>query len=151
MTYYVKIDNPKGFRRDVLVTSKQVINSLQASRNVLAVREKKKELLKSLQDQVKEIVLLTSKLDEILPDKELREEALRREKEEEEKKARARKDKNKGKSPSKKASKDDKPAKGGKKKSSSKKASSPKSAPKSTPEALDDALAKIEQKLASLN
>jgi len=148
MTYYVKIDNPKAFRRDILVTSKQVINSLQASRKVLAIRERKKELLKDLQGQIKELALLTAKLDGVLPDKQLREDALRRQREEEEAK-KEKKKKAKAKASAKKGEKkDDKAKKGAKKKSAKKKTASK---PKSTPEALDAALAKIEEKLASLN
>ncbi len=154
MTYFVKIDNPKGFRRDILVTSKQVINSLQANRNVLAIRDKKKLLLNDLQEQVKELVLLMSKLDELLPDKQLREEALRRQKEEE---AKARAKKSKSKSSSGKDDKDAKKAGGkdqkagvGAKKKTASKLLDKKPAPLDKTAALDDALAKIEQKLASL-
>lgn len=161
MAYFVKIDNPKGFRRDILVTSKQVINSLQANRNVLAIREKKKLLLKDLQLQIKELVLLTSKLDELLPDKQLREEALRRQKEEEMKTARAKKVKAKSSVKKNKLEKDKLedakklPDKDTKSPSSKKKTVSKRSLAKAVPldktAALDAALAKIEQKLASLN
>lgn len=76
MTYYVKMTNPREFRRDVLESSKKVIGCLQANRNVLDVRQRKRELLEQLQQQVKELALLVNKLDEILPDKQLREEAI---------------------------------------------------------------------------
>ena len=76
MTYYVKMSNPREFRRDILESSKKVIGCLQANRNVLEVRQRKRELLNQLQQQVKELALLVNKLDEILPDKQLREEAI---------------------------------------------------------------------------
>jgi hypothetical protein len=76
MTYYVKVDSPREFRRDILESSKKVIGCLQANRSVLEIRKKKRFLLESLQNQVKELALLMLKLDDILPDKQLREEAL---------------------------------------------------------------------------
>ena len=76
MAYYVRMTDPRGFRRDLLESSKKVIGCLQANRNVLEIRARKRELLESLQGQVKELSLLVAKLDEVLPDKELREEAI---------------------------------------------------------------------------
>ena len=76
MTYYVKMSNPREFRRDILESSKKVIGCLQANRNVLEIRQQKRALLEQLQQQVKELALLINKLDEILPDKQLREEAI---------------------------------------------------------------------------
>ncbi|MBN1275400.1 hypothetical protein JXA12_03850 [Candidatus Woesearchaeota archaeon] len=78
MAYYVKIGNPREFRRDVLEASKKVIGCLQANRNVQFIRQRKLELMRGLQEQVKELSLLFSKLDDLFPDKELREEALQR-------------------------------------------------------------------------
>lgn len=82
MTYYVKMNNPREFRRDILESSKKVIGCLQANRNVLEVRQRKRDLLDQLQQQVKELALLVGKLDEILPDKQLREEAIQEAREE---------------------------------------------------------------------
>ncbi len=79
MAYFVRIEDPKQFRLDILEDSKVVIGNLQAVRNVLFVREKKRELLDSLQDQVKEIGLLITEFDKLLPDKQLREEAAAKE------------------------------------------------------------------------
>ncbi|MBD3208938.1 hypothetical protein GF367_00785 [Candidatus Woesearchaeota archaeon] len=76
MTYFVKITNPKEFRRDILESSKKVIGCLQANRNVAYVREKKQQLIENLKKQVEELDMLVQKLDGILPDKHLREEAV---------------------------------------------------------------------------
>lgn len=77
MAYYVRIEKPRQFRRDILEASKVVITNLQSYKSVQAIREKKLSYLVSLQKEVKEIRLLYSKLNKILPEKQLREEALK--------------------------------------------------------------------------
>ena len=93
MTYYVRIDDPRAFRRHILESSKQVIGSLQANRKVQDIRKRKREALDAIRQDMKEITMMVSKLDELLPQKELRDEALkeleerRKRKEEERKRA----------------------------------------------------------------
>lgn len=76
MAYYVKIDDPKAFRREVLESSRKTIGCLQSLRDVLYIRKRKREYLLLLQKQVKEIDLLLAQLEKSLPEKQLREEAL---------------------------------------------------------------------------
>ncbi len=77
MTYYIKIEKPIEFRRDILESSKKIVASLQDFRNVMFIREKKKKLLEELKIELKEINLLITNLNKLLPEKQLREEALR--------------------------------------------------------------------------
>ena len=76
MAYYVRMNDPQSFRRDILESSKKIIGCLQANRQVKHLREQKRALLEQLQQQIKELTLLMAKLDDILPNKELREEAI---------------------------------------------------------------------------
>lgn len=76
MSYFVKIMNPREFRRDVLEASRLLIGDLQSSRSVLVLREQKKRLLASLRGQLQELELLIAKLDDLLPEKELRNEPI---------------------------------------------------------------------------
>jgi len=80
MGFYVKIEKPREFRRDVLEGSKKIITCLQSYRQLLAVREQKNALLNQLRNDMKELGLLISKLDKLLPEKHLREEALAKKK-----------------------------------------------------------------------
>ncbi|MBW2983120.1 hypothetical protein KY327_02355 [Candidatus Woesearchaeota archaeon] len=77
MTYYVRIDDPQAFRKSILESSKQVIGSLQANRKVQDIRRRKREALDAIREDMKEIALMVSKLNDLLPQKELRDEALR--------------------------------------------------------------------------
>ncbi|MFP4523965.1 MAG: hypothetical protein ACLFO2_01425 [Candidatus Woesearchaeota archaeon] len=81
MTYYVRIDDPHAFRKGILESSKQVIGSLQANRKVQDLRRRKREALDAIREDMKEIALMVSKLNDLLPQKELRDEALREQEE----------------------------------------------------------------------
>lgn len=165
MAYYVRIEKPREFRRDVLESSKKVISCLQRYRQVTLIREQKKELMVKLQTELKEIALLIKELDKIMPEKQLRQDALRRKKEQErkakeaEKKAKLREkelaelaakesQKVSNKAPSTTAKK--KVAKKAVKKAVKKTAPPKKEAPKSEAEKLNDALSKIQARLSSL-
>jgi hypothetical protein len=76
VAYYIRIANPREFRRSLLLSSKKVVGCMQTGKSVLAMREQKRKFLLLLQDQVKELTLLLDRLDKAMPDKQLREEAL---------------------------------------------------------------------------
>lgn len=126
MAYFVKIDDPREFRRDLLESSRQIIGCLQANRAVLRIREQKRALLKDLQTDMKELALLITELDKLMPDKHLRDEVVAREA----------------------------PVTVAKKKSSKRKGREPvedaEPAPDDDVAKLNEALAKIERKLSSL-
>ncbi len=154
MGYYVKIDKPREFRRDVLESSKKLITCLHAYRNVLVLRQKKRELFLTLQQDIKELSLLISKLDKMLPEKQLRQEAMRQLKAKERAKKKAEEAKNmtsakkKG-STTKKKGAVKKKSNTAKKTEEKKKAPEPKK-PLTEIDRLNHTLADIESKLANL-
>lgn len=89
MAYFIRIDDPKRFRLDLLEDSKQIIGNLRAVHALLQLRKAKREALESLRDSVKEMGLLITELDKLLPEKQLRQEvaALERQEALEQKKA----------------------------------------------------------------
>lgn len=135
MAYFVRIEDPKKFRLDLLEDSKKVIGNLQAVRSVLYVRQQKRQALESLRDQIKEIGLLITELDKMLPEKQLRQEA-----------AAAQRSKELA----------NESSKSSKKRSTKKKAKKDDPSPKEEPQPVDEedklaqALGAIERKLASL-
>ncbi len=77
MTYYVRIEKPREFRRDLLESSKKIIECLHTYRSIQQIRARKRVLIKTLQEEVKELTLLMTNLDKIMPEKQLRQEAMR--------------------------------------------------------------------------
>jgi hypothetical protein len=130
MAYFIRIDDPKRFRLDLLEDSKQLIGNLRAAYALLQLRAEKRKLLESLRDEVKEIGLLITELDKLLPEKQLREEAAALERQE----ALAQKKKGTAK----------------KKASGKKKAEEKKEEPLDDEQRLTSALDAIERKLATL-
>jgi len=78
MAYYVRIESTREFRRNILESSKKVIRCLRDYRKVIVIRERKKRLMQELQTDLKEITMLAQQIDSILPEKQLREEAMRK-------------------------------------------------------------------------
>lgn len=168
MTYYVRIDDPYAFRKSILESSKQVIGSLQANRKVQDIRKRKREALDGIREDMKEIALMVSKLNDLLPQKELRDEALReaeegRKREEEEKRRahhEAEKVREKKRSEREEAEKSEAEEDSGEKESGEKPPEKPEDdaggEPVKKPEVSDeekklqDALSNIEKKLSSL-
>lgn len=169
MAYYIRIEKPREFRRDVLESSKKVISCLQRYRQVSLIREQKKEFMIKLQTELKEIALLIKELDKIMPEKQLRQDALRRKKERERKAKEAenkakRREKELSEQAAKESQSDKKSAITSKKtakkvtkksakksvKKAVKKAEPKKEPPKSEAEKLNDALSKIQARLSSL-
>lgn len=70
---FVKIDDPLTVRLSLLEESKKIVHALQTYHKLISLREKKLDLILDLKDQIKELVLLFSKLDASFPDHSLRE------------------------------------------------------------------------------
>ena len=79
MSYFVKLVNDAAIRVNVLETSKKVVHSMQNYYNLLEIRKQKLEIMELLRTEFKEITLLISKLNELLPDKDLLKEPLPKE------------------------------------------------------------------------
>jgi hypothetical protein len=65
--FFVKVDNPMSYRRNLLEASKSTLGILRELYAVKAIREKKQEVLLALQKETKELRILVQKLDEMLP------------------------------------------------------------------------------------
>lgn len=65
---FKKIDDPSGFRRNILEASKQMIHGLQKFERLKAVRSKKAEHVARLRNIVREISTLNAKLKKEFPD-----------------------------------------------------------------------------------
>jgi hypothetical protein len=83
--YFISIDAPDDIRKRVLESSKAIILNMKDYHQLLLVRKNKLELISVLQDQLKELTFLIDKFNKALPDKqidyekELYEEAMRKE------------------------------------------------------------------------
>ena len=62
-----RIENPNKFRRIILESSKEIIQSLKGQQKILDIRTKKAELVKELKIILREINLLVDKLRDSFP------------------------------------------------------------------------------------
>lgn len=66
--YYVGIKNPNDLRRNLLESSKSVIMSLENFERIKQIESEKSELKNRLKDDVKEMKILFSKLEHLIPE-----------------------------------------------------------------------------------
>ncbi|MFT4343241.1 MAG: hypothetical protein ACMXYE_00675 [Candidatus Woesearchaeota archaeon] len=66
-TYYVSIQNPRDFRKDLLGTSKIMIQLLQRNTRLHEIREAKIEKMYAFSKVMGEVNMLSSKLRKVLP------------------------------------------------------------------------------------
>lgn len=69
--FFVRVSAPDMLRVSILETSKLTLHSLQSYYKVTNIRKKKRESSDLLKSQVKELILLLSKLDAMLPYQEV--------------------------------------------------------------------------------
>ncbi|RME53587.1 hypothetical protein D6783_01565 [Candidatus Woesearchaeota archaeon] len=69
--YYVKIINPVGVRRNILESSKLLLESLKGYQRILDLRDEKFALIETLRRHMQELDLLAGKLREELPKQKL--------------------------------------------------------------------------------
>jgi hypothetical protein len=65
--FFMRIENPKLFRRNLLESSKEVLSILKQIYSIKRIREQKKELVTLMNKEIKEITLLFDKLEDALP------------------------------------------------------------------------------------
>ncbi|MBC8501051.1 MAG: hypothetical protein H8D38_04785 [DPANN group archaeon] len=65
--FFRRIENPNNLRREVLESSKEIIQNLKSYQKILDIREKKTEKIKELKVQIKEINLFLDKLRDDFP------------------------------------------------------------------------------------
>lgn len=65
--YYVQIKEPNTIRKDVLVSTKDVLKSLKRYERVLDIREEKQKTVQELKRAFDEILVLNKKLRSTLP------------------------------------------------------------------------------------
>ncbi|MBN1646331.1 hypothetical protein JW868_04805 [Candidatus Woesearchaeota archaeon] len=65
--YFVQLDEPTGFRKDLLLASKSTLHSLAKYNYILQLRELKGRKLLRLRADMKELLFLVNKLKEALP------------------------------------------------------------------------------------
>ncbi len=71
-TFYVQIRDPINLRKDILVSSKQVIMTLKKYEEMAELRKHKMEMLALLREKTKEIRMLANQLVNFLPKTKLR-------------------------------------------------------------------------------
>lgn len=69
--YFMSVDRPKEFRKQILEASKDIILTLKDYHKLQSIRKNKLDLISVLRDQIKEMTFLMNKLDERLPDKKI--------------------------------------------------------------------------------
>ena len=65
--YFVKIDDPITTRVTLLESSKEIVKGLQGYHKVLLIRKQKYKQVDLLKSQVKEVILLMNKVEQLLP------------------------------------------------------------------------------------
>jgi hypothetical protein len=66
-SFYVKITEPVEFRRNILMSSKQLLGVLKQSERISEIRDEKIKNISELRKIIEEIVLLNRKLQAALP------------------------------------------------------------------------------------
>jgi vacuolar-type H+-ATPase subunit D/Vma8 len=69
--YFIAVKTPAEVRRSVLESSRKVIYALQDYHKLILLRQKKQLLFERFKDQVKEITVLTQKLNKYFPDNKI--------------------------------------------------------------------------------
>lgn len=72
--FFVRVSNPSNLRRNILESSKEIIESLKRYENLKLIRKEKSENISKLKGDVKEIISLISKLKSKLPKVDIKEE-----------------------------------------------------------------------------
>lgn len=67
-SFYIGIEDPRELRRNTLEASKSVIGALQKQQRILDIQTEKAVLKQKLKDDIKEIKMLFSNLEKILPE-----------------------------------------------------------------------------------
>ncbi|MFH1590003.1 MAG: hypothetical protein ABIB43_05535 [archaeon] len=88
--FFRRIENPNDTRRNILESSRNIIQNLKGHRKILEIREKKNDAIRILKIELKEINVLTDKIRDSFPAELLKQF-------EEEKKKKVNKKKTKGK------------------------------------------------------
>ncbi len=79
MAYYVKIEKPKELRKDLLLGSKELIEGLKRYHKIILLREERKKKTETLQNELKEIRLLLTRINKLLPEKQILQEERKKE------------------------------------------------------------------------
>lgn len=74
MEYYFQIKEPSAFRYNVMTGVKECLLVQREQEKLELIRQAKKDLFKEIKDNIKEIKTLTSKLDSMMVDDELKKE-----------------------------------------------------------------------------
>lgn len=65
--FFMRIENPKTFRRNLLESSKLTLGVLKQTYSVKQLREMKEEIMGMIDKEIKELKLLVQRLDEMVP------------------------------------------------------------------------------------
>jgi len=65
--FFMRINNPNTFRRNLLEASKDTLNILKQIYNVRQIREVKQELINRINKEIGELKVLVQKIDELMP------------------------------------------------------------------------------------
>lgn len=99
--FFRKIENPNEVRRKVLESSKETIHTLKGYQKIVDIREKRRNQVRKLNIQLKEINMFVDKLKDAFPSELL----AKLEKENKQEKSKTKKGKKKGKAAAKKKTK----------------------------------------------
>lgn len=74
MTFFSRIENPKALRKKILESAKESLIIELKQKNLLELKDKREELIALLDEDLAELSLITKKLDDLLPEKQLKKE-----------------------------------------------------------------------------
>jgi len=74
MTYFSRIENPKSLRKSILEAAKEVLVLEVKQKNFLELKDKRENLILQLDADLAELSTITKKLDDLLPEKQLKKE-----------------------------------------------------------------------------
>ncbi|MBU1199420.1 MAG: hypothetical protein KKF46_07045 [Nanoarchaeota archaeon] len=65
--FFMQINNPNGFRRNILEASKLTLSILKETHRIRRIREAKHELIHRITHEIKELKLLVKKIEDLMP------------------------------------------------------------------------------------
>ncbi|MBN2052333.1 hypothetical protein JW756_02415 [Candidatus Woesearchaeota archaeon] len=65
--FFMRLDNPNTFRRNLLEASKMTLSVIKQTHKVSQIRELKHEVINTIAKEVKELKLLVQKAEELMP------------------------------------------------------------------------------------
>jgi len=74
MTFYSRIENPKSLRKSILEAAKEILIMEVKQKKFLELKDKRENLILQLDKDLARLSTITKKLDDLLPEKQLKKE-----------------------------------------------------------------------------